>query len=162
MKKKTVNLLLFIIFSVIIVVIDQYTKIKSLSLGDKHIILIPKLLGVTCVINKGAAYGLFSDMPILLLTFSIIGLLLTLLFMFLNLNSTFFTIISFLSFSGCLGNLICRSLVLLKKREGVIDMLYIPFIQSFPVFNIADFCLSFSFVLYIIYLILSFSKNRIW
>ena len=146
-----------IIYSFYIILIDQISKFLVLiTLGfgrSKNI--IPNLLNLTLVKNKGAAFSLFSNSTMLLTIISVFAslLLITIILKFpprshLNLIGLAYLL------GGTVGNGIDRLL-----RGYVIDFLEIvPF--NFPIFNIADISINIAIICFIIDIIITRNQSK--
>ena len=136
----------------IVLIIDSVTKIiisKKMLVGDS-VTLIPKLLDITYVQNKGAAWGIFSNNPMLLTCFIII-LLIALVIYLIKANPKALERYSLhLIIAGGLGNIISRI-----QYGFVVDFLNIHII---PVFNIADISICIGCGLLLL-AVLFFDKN---
>ncbi len=131
---------LFYIF--LILIFDQLTKIiadAKLVLGESKTI-INNLFSLTLVYNKGAAWGILSDMRIFFVIITIISVVLLGMFYKKCNEKMVITKIGIVLYTaGAIGNLIDRVIY-----GYVVDFfdLYVPIINyDFPVFNIADMAL---------------------
>ncbi len=148
--------LLMSIFAAVVVVLDQITKVLTVSniplFG--HVDFIPGFLGFTYVRNPGAAFSSFSGMQWL---FALIFVIFTVAIFY----EYFKKPMGFTNFErwciaaiygGGLGNMIDRF------RFGyVVDMIQTEF-MNFPVFNVADCFISCGCILLLVSLIL-FNKE---
>ena len=118
----------------LIIAADQLTKILYVSAGAPHITLIPHIVDLYYVENKGAAWGIFHDHQLLLYIISgiiTLGLCVFFVWKYKKLN-TLLRIALALIIAGSLGNLIDRVFL-----NYVRDMIMVTFID-FPIFNVAD------------------------
>ena len=149
-----------------------FALLLTLDLVSKH--LIDKALGTVgasreiihgfisfiYVHNTGAAWGIFSGRSIFLIIVSIIVIALFIAFYVLRLRKFKDKISLWLSVSlgfiagGCFGNLIDRI-----AFGYVRDFINFDFI-NFPVFNVADICLTVGIILLFIYFIFFYSKEE--
>ena len=149
-----------------------FALLLTLDLVSKH--LIDKSLGIVgaskeiihgfisfiYVHNSGAAWGIFSGRPIFLIIISIIVIALFIAFYVLRLRKFKDKISLWLSVSlgfiagGCFGNLIDRI-----AFGYVRDFINFDF-MNFPVFNVADICLTVGIILLFIYFIFFYSKEE--
>ncbi len=125
-----------VIFVVVLVVIDQIVKYSvSIALASIPITLIPKILELTYLENRGAAFGIMQGKSLFLIGFPII-ILIGLLWFYKSLGDSKADKVSkvalVLVISGAIGNLIDRAM-----NGYVVDMFNFLFID-FPVFNMAD------------------------
>lgn len=154
------NIIFFIMF-VLLVFIDQAGKRAAfLFLRDADIELIPGVLELHYLENKGAAWGMMQDQTwILIVITAIVLIVIACVFFRLSMGITpngkvplgnQFRLLRFclvLLAAGALGNLIDRVM-----NHYVIDFIYVSLID-FPVFNFADCFVSIAAVL-ILYCIL--------
>lgn len=148
-------MIITLILIVVFLLTDQVSKYLAETLINQFqtIEVIPYVLDLTLVYNKGAAWGFLSDSTWVLVIISIIGSVFLGWYSFQN-NWKTKKILSLgvtLSFAGCVGNLIDRFMAVvpgLKEiRPGVVDMISFEPLNAistlltgndFPVFNIAD------------------------
>ena len=127
-----------IIFVVILVAIDQWSKlltVQHLANGSEPITLINGVFELTYVENTGAAFGIFKNSTILLSILVVIILIAIFYFKSkvpLTPKYRPLHILSLFIIAGALGNLIDRI-----RLKYVIDMLHFYWFE-FPVFNLAD------------------------
>lgn len=143
MKKK---MSFFFIGAGLLVFLDQITKIiaESFLKGKNPFIVIKGILQMYYLENHGAAWGMMQGAQIffIILTFIVMGLV-VLLTIRIPEKKRFYPLIVFttLLFAGGIGNLIDRCAI-----GYVRDFIYFYGI-NFPVFNVADICVSASVVL---------------
>tara|TARA_B100001029_G_C14614916_1_gene211023 strand:- start:2 stop:460 length:459 start_codon:yes stop_codon:yes gene_type:complete len=144
MINKIHNKLYFLSLSILIVLIDQYTKYL---IQYNYKIFINKDLiffRLDFVKNYGAAFNIFSGNRIFL---SIISLTFTIILLYLIIRKTFTNVLMLYSYSlilaGTIGNGIDRIF-----KGFVIDFINLNII-NFPVFNIADVSINIGFLLFI-------------
>lgn len=128
-----------IILGIIIIIIDQITKVIVI---DKYITVIPDFLKITYTMNKGAAFGLGT--PVIVLIVNILIIIGVLYFIFRYKNKITNYIPFALILAGGFGNLIDRIF-----RGYVIDFIDVN-IFNFPNFNIADVSIFIGLVILII------------
>ena len=142
-------LLLVILFSFLIAFLDQLFKylVEIFLKPVGTVEIIPNLFSLTYVENRGAAFGIMSDMRWIFIVFSIIVIiaLLVIVFRYKVKNKLFLTAVVLL-IGGGIGNLIDRILY-----GFVIDYLSLSFFP--PVCNFADYCITAGTVLLLIYLL---------
>lgn len=143
------NIIFFIMF-VLLVFIDQLSKQAALKfLRDSDITLIPGVLELHYLENKGAAWGILQDKTWLLLAVTA-AVLFVIVYVFYRLpygeKFRFLRFCIILLAAGALGNFIDRIM-----NHYVIDFIYFSLI-NFPVFNFADcfVCISAALILYCI------------
>lgn len=146
----------FILFlsTIVIVPLDQISKFyvdKYMSLNES-VEMIGGLLNITYIRNKGAAFGLLSDMSVpsyFFVSLSVIALVGILYLLKKIGDEVEFALGLSLIFGGALGNLIDRA-----RMGAVIDFMDFQ-IGSYhwPAFNIADACISIGVVILMLKLI---------
>ena len=128
---------------------DQWTKslAKSHLQGTEGITLIPSVLKLSYLENRGMAFGMFQGKQFIFIGLCLVFLIL-LLYLFARIPKTLFylplMITGAILGTGALGNLIDRIFL-----GYVVDFIYFSLID-FPVFNVADIfvvCGGFSLVL---------------
>ncbi|ANZ58537.1 signal peptidase II [Fructilactobacillus lindneri] len=137
---------LITIFGIILLLIDQISKlmIRSLIPIGKIIKFIPGILSITNLQNTGAAWSILTGNSFLFIVISVIAIFIFGYLICEYYENYHYTIGLVLMLVGTIGNLIDRILF-----GYVTDMFQLDFI-NFPVFNVADSCLSVG-VLIIIY-----------
>lgn len=147
-NRKT-NILFFIMF-VLLVLIDQAGKKAALHfLRESDIELIPGVLELHYLENKGAAWGMLQNRTwVLIAVTTIVLIVIATVFYRLSKENRYLFLRSCLVLlaAGALGNLIDRMI-----NHYVIDFIYFSLID-FPVFNFADcfVCISAVLILYCI------------
>ena len=159
MKKKTV-IKMCVMFAIIAVVLalDLVTKyvFDDLLSDGRTIPVIPYLFNFKLVHNYGAAWGLMAGKQVFLIALSIVFMAIFIFYYIKEPNKTWLLNVTFgFLFAGCLGNLYDRMVF-----GYVRDFIQFDFWQSFPIFNFADVALFVGVVMFIIYLIIYFIKNR--
>lgn len=145
------TVLMVLLLSAALVIIDQLLKLWALNalVGVPSALVIPGLLQLTYVENRGAAFGIFQGrVPILSL---VTGVVLTVILVALVLGKFKNKLVLWsmgLILAGGLGNLLDRIF-----RGFVVDYLDISPLFSFPVFNFADCCVVIGTGLLMIYLL---------
>ena len=159
MKKKQIFKFILAVFGAcVLVLLDRLSKIwaETVLRPNGPITLIKGVLELQWTKNEGIAFGLFQGMGIvfIILTVLLSGVLVLFLFRipatkrFLPLNIIFTVILG-----GALGNLWDRVF-----QSYVTDFIYIKLI-NFPIFNVADICVSLGIVALLFYL-LFFYKDK--
>lgn len=143
------KVLRYYLIVVLIAGLDQMVKgiiINHVDLYEK-IPVIPGILDITHIRNDGAAYNLFSQIPMLLIVMPALVMLVGLVYMGYARNKTNPILMLAISFviGGGLGNLMDRI-----TKGYVVDFLDIHII---PVFNVADMFICFGCGMLFIYLI---------
>ena len=146
-----------IIYSFYIILIDQLSKFLVLIfLGfERSINIIPNLLNLTLVKNKGAAFSLFTNATNLL---TLASILVSLLLITLILKSTPRSYWNSIGLSYLLGGTVGNGIDRLFKGF-VLDFLELVPID-FPIFNVADISINIAIICFIIDLISTKDKSR--
>lgn len=137
------------IITLLIIAADQLSKYLYVAYGAPTVPLIPGVLELFYVENKGAAWGIFGNHQLILYVFSaLVTLCLCAYFVWKRKSMTKLLRTALaLVIAGAVGNLIDRFAL-----GYVRDMIYIKLID-FPVFNIADSAITIGGVLLFIDLI---------
>ena len=140
-KKSFVRVILGLLGFIILVTADQLTKhYAETSLMGQDRVLIPDVLRFTYAENTGIAWSLFSDAGTLVLSAVTAVLLVYVAVLWLRLcrfeRCHILRFLLVLIAAGGAGNLMDRVF-----RGYVIDFIYFELIR-FPVFNIADCCIT--------------------
>lgn len=154
MKKETRNL---IIIMIILIVIDQISKILITNLlNDNVLVIIPKFLKFIYVENTGAAFGILSGNIFILILISL-GLIYY-IYEEIKRNKSSKVVFPYtLVLSGALGNLIDRIF-----RGYVVDFVsFTLFNKEMAVFNIADSYITIGVILLLYFLIKEFYNERV-
>lgn len=148
--------MIYYLFAALLIAIDQITKwniVQNFELYQEKV-LVPGIFSLFYIQNEGAAWGIFQGKMIFfyLVTLLVVGYL---VYMFhQEKNKTKLVGISFaLILAGAIGNFIDRLL-----NGYVVDMFRLDFI-NFPIFNVADICLTVGVVLMLIH-VLFFEKEE--
>lgn len=151
MKTKS-KIILYSLVMLLLVALDMLTKFL---LDNKVITLINGVLSFSSSHNTGAGFSIFSNQTIFLILITVIFLI---IFTFFNIYEKFklshlYFISLSLIYAGAIGNLIDRIML-----GYVRDFIYFELI-NFPIFNIADICLTIGVIIYAINF-LFFSKKE--
>lgn len=169
-SKKVLIRQIIIAVSVIVslLVLDIVTKLvvhfHFNGVEGSNIVVIEDFFWIYLTYNKGAAFSIFADVNVgraLLSIMSIIGTIVStgyLICKFKSLN-IWYRIALYLFIPGCTGNLIDR--VNIYNTPGVIDFLKFKLFgfYNFPVFNVADMCLTCSIIVFMIAIVISDKKK---
>ncbi len=156
-----------ILIVIITLFFDQGSKllIEQNLIIREQINIIPDFLYFTKEYNTGAAWSIFDDSTIVLACISGIA---TLFIVYFFVKADFkkkklYSVAISLILSGCYGNFIDRVICISgnKVRIGVLDFIgvYI-FDYRFPIFNIADSCLTIGFILLFIDILFLEDKRK--
>ncbi len=143
------------VYTTVIVLLDQISKLLIESFLVRDISIIPNFFSITKVHNTGGAWGVFGGNSLILACISLIVLLCMIEIITKDTHITKIDTISY-SFilSGIVGNFIDRII-----RTYVVDFLsFNIFGYGFPVFNIADIFIVLGVFIFII-IILKEDKN---
>lgn len=125
----------------VLVALDRYTKHLAVrSLREKPSrVLIPGVLELTYVENRGAAFGMLQNAQIFFVVITVV-ILAAVLYVLFRMPATKRYLPLYLTLSviiaGAVGNLIDRC-----TTVYVVDFIYVSLID-FPVFNVADICVT--------------------
>lgn len=143
-------MIVYYIFAIFLIVVDQLTKYGIVQNFDLHEVqeVIPGILSFFYIQNKGAAWGIFEGRMIFffLITVVVVGGMIYSVHKQGVQHKIVGISFSFL-LSGALGNFIDR-----MRLGYVVDMFKLDFI-NFPIFNVADMCLTIGVILMVIYII---------
>ena len=126
-----------VILTMFLILIDQVTKLLALSQlkGNPDIILIPGVLQLKYLENRGMAFGMLQGRQMLFLVLCI-AFCAVMLWLFFRIPKTGYYIPLILAggilTGGAAGNFIDRAF-----RGYVVDFIYVSLID-FPIFNLAD------------------------
>ncbi len=141
-----------IVFSVILIIIDRITKLLTTNLLKpiKNIDLIPNVLSLTYVENRGAAFGILQNARWVFIVVTIAVLAgLGIYIIKTKPQAKLFKWASALIYAGAIGNLIDRI-----AYGYVVDMIRGHFFD-FPVFNFADCCIVVGTVILCIHILIA-------
>lgn len=144
--------LLFVSLSIVLVLLDQLSKswVRSQLVLGSHLTLVPGLVDLTLVYNQGAAFGILQGARWLFIVIAGCFILAALIYLSRRAHDGRLDVIAItLVCAGAMGNLIDRLLV----PAGVTDFIEVLFIE-FPVFNIADICVTLGCALLILHVLI--------
>lgn len=137
MKKITEKRVVHLVFLILLVGIDQLTKIwaRNTLKGKEDITVLPKLLSFSYLENRGAVWGIFQNKTVFLIILTAV-IFLVVLFLYFKLPAIprynpARLLLVFIA-AGGLGNIIDRIIF-----GYVTDFIRFDFID-FPTFNVAD------------------------
>ena len=130
-----------------VIALDRVTKLLAVRLPAEGIVLIPGVAGLRYAENRGIAFSLLSGYPRLLGVLSLILIIAGFLWLRKKKLGSFPLTGLALMAGGAAGNMIDRLI-----SGYVPDMIETLFVR-FPVFNIADSCLTVGCVLLVISLL---------
>ena len=151
MKKLEISikqLILYIITIIVGVLLDQYTKVlvaSHLKLYERNVI-INNFFNLTYIRNQGAAWGIMQGKMNIFFVISIIAVFAIGYYFYNSKPYQLFTRYGLiLIFTGLIGNLIDR--IYLGYVRDFLDFIIINY--DFPVFNVADICITVGVILII-------------
>lgn len=131
--------LIYLAISAVLVAIDQWTKylvVQNITIGGTKE-LWPGVVSLTHLQNSGAAWSLLEGKMIFFAIVTTIALVAMIYFLVIyGKNSIWFSLGLSLMIAGALGNFIDR-----MRLGYVVDMIRLDFF-NFPIFNVADMCLT--------------------
>ncbi|WP_302372129.1 signal peptidase II [Enterococcus asini] len=138
----------YLIIAALLVVCDQLVKywvVSNLSLGEAMNV-IPNVFSLTYYQNSGAAWSILQGQMwfFAIVTFVAVPLCIWLLWKNRR-GSKFYSLALGLVIAGALGNFIDR-----MRLGYVVDMFQTDF-MNFPIFNVADMCLTIGVAMVFIY-----------
>lgn len=148
---------IYYVLALILIGIDQLSKwliVQNFDLyGEKEI--IPGLFSLFYIQNQGAAWGIFEGRMFFffIITIGVVGYLIYSFHKYKIESRLAGWSFSFI-LAGALGNFIDRML-----NGYVVDMLRLDFI-NFPIFNVADVCLTFGVILMMIHILFVEGKEK--
>lgn len=152
MNEKTKKLIIVLSIVIFILAVDLITKGL---LDGKEIGVIKGVVSFVSEHNYGAAWSFLSGKVILLIIVSVLFLALFITFDIVEKQTHPLYTISFaMIIGGTLGNMIDRIFL-----GYVRDFICLDFI-NFPIFNIADCCLVLGVILYCVYYVFMWDKNK--
>ena len=149
--------MLYAILAVLLVVLDQAVKlaVRANLAPGRAIPFIPYVLDLTYVQNTGAAFSILRQHTwVLTLTSAVVVLILCWLIVKGFFQNTLGRVSAALVLAGGMGNLIDRAVF-----GSVTDMFMTTFID-FPVFNVADCCITVGVPLLFLYVLLYVGKDE--
>lgn len=129
---------MMIALCIALIIIDRITKVLTANLLKPvdSVVLIPKVLSLTYVENRGAAFGIMQNARWIFIVVTVAVLIALCVYIIKNKpQSKLFKWSAALISAGAIGNLIDRIFY-----GYVVDMIQATFID-FPVFNFADCCI---------------------
>lgn len=137
------------IVGLLLLVIDQLVKSavsNQIALGTVKI-FIPGVLSLTNLRNDGAAWSILSGNQIFFYLVTVVALVVLIYLLVTQRQHLLYQWGLTLMITGTLGNFIDRI-----RLKYVVDMFQIDFF-NFPIFNIADMCLTFGVIILFIAII---------
>ena len=157
-KKLVLKRFLTIALPIIVVfltadLVSKYLIDGGLEVGES-VKFLPGFIDIVIVHNDGSAWGLFAGFQIFLIVLTFLFLLALVWYTLAEKiqHPLYHVAIGFVV-AGCLGNLFDRI-----AFGYVRDFLHFEFMPNFPVFNIADVCLTVGVLLFVAYVIVEIVK----
>ena len=149
-------MILCLIIMALTIIADQATKLLTLEfLTDAPMKLIPEVLHLTYVENKGAAFGMLADHRWVFIVISTVAIAALVVYLFIKKPKDKLLCVSLaLIAGGGIGNMIDRIF-----RGFVVDMIDVTCI-NFYVFNVADSAVCIGCGLLILYMILDEIRTK--
>lgn len=140
-------LVLFALLAVVLLALDRVTKIIAIDVLSESgpIAFLPAFLDFALVYNTGGAFGLFEGGAVFFVGVAVIALIAILIYLIRakQLHLPVVIALSMIS-AGAIGNAYDRAV-----NGAVPDFIHTLFIE-FPVFNVADICLTLGEILLLI------------
>ena len=149
-------MIFYYVIAVLLIIIDQISKwliVQNFALYEEKV-LVPGFFSLFYIQNKGAAWGIFEGKMVFfyIITVLVVGYLVYTFHKY-PIKSKLVGYSFSLILAGASGNFIDRLL-----NGFVVDMFRLDFI-NFPIFNVADVCLTVGVALMIIH-VLFFEENE--
>ncbi len=143
------TLLAFAACAAVLVVLDRLTKLWAEGATAGGIDFIPGFMNFVLVYNKGASYGMLEGATLLLLGISVAICALIVAYVLRYRKHRVYELLGLAGvFAGAVGNAWDRA-----AAGQVTDFLHFEFFE-FPVFNVADCCITIGVVLVLVFLLL--------
>lgn len=159
MKKRKVKLLCFdLIFLILLVVLDQYTKyLAVVRLKDKPAFsIIDNVIEFNYLENRGAAFGMLQNQKIFFVFVAVVFLSVIIYVLFKTPDTRKYNKLHMLLVmiaGGAIGNMIDR-----LRLDYVVDFIYFVLI-NFPIFNVADIYVTVATAVLVIYVLFIYKDN---
>ena len=133
----------------VLLVLDQLTKIWASHSLSATMDVIPGFLAFAYAENRGAAFGIMQNMQPVFIIMSILFAIVASIYLTKKQHAlpVIAQLGGWLTVTGAIGNMLDRAI-----RGYVVDFIYAYGI-NFPVFNVADVCLTIGAALVVIYLL---------
>lgn len=156
--KKKICLMVDIVAIALLIILDQVTKFMAVKyLQDKDsIVLIPDVLELTFLKNRGAAFGILQDQKVFFVMVAVMIMVVIAYVLFqlpMEKKYNIMQVILIMIASGAAGNMIDR-----VRNDYVVDFISFVLI-NFPIFNVADIYVTVSTILFIILFLFYYKEN---
>lgn len=161
MNKKSFTYFMYGLLVLLLLGLDQWTKIaieRSLDLYER-IIVIPRFFALTYVQNRGAGFSIFTGYSMWFFGILTIICVAVLLYMLIKSKDLRIQLSLCLVLAGAIGNFIDRMMLGYVRDFFSMNI----FGWAFPVFNVADICITVGFALIIlVYLLEDIKEKKRW
>ena len=143
-------MIIYLVLSLLFIAADQAMKVWIVSNFALHTgqELLPGVVKLFYIQNTGAAWGILAGQQFIFYIITVFGVSAILYLMFQERGKSKFALTTYsLLLAGALGNFIDR-----VRLGYVVDMFQFEFID-FPIFNVADICLTFGVIFLFYYII---------
>ncbi len=144
------------IFAVMLVfdLVSKHILDSSMQIGQSSPFL-PGFIDIVIVHNEGSAWGMLAGMNVffIILTFVFIGILVWYTLSENVVHPLYHIALGFI-LAGSIGNMVDRI-----AFGYVRDFLHFEFWPSFPVFNVADVCLTVGVIVFVVFIIMNVVKH---
>ena len=150
-------MIIYLVLSLLFIVADQAMKVWIVSNFALHTgqEILPGIVKLFYIQNTGAAWGILAGQQFVFYIITAFGVSAILYLMFQERGKSKFSLTTYsLLLAGALGNFIDR-----VRLGFVVDMFQFEFID-FPIFNIADICLTVGVVALFLYILIVERKKE--
>lgn len=150
-------MVIYLMLSLLFIVADQVMKMWIVSNFALHTgqELLPGIVKLFYIQNTGAAWGILAGQQFVFYIITVFGVSAILYLMFQEKGKSKFALTTYsLLLAGALGNFIDR-----VRLGFVVDMFQFEFID-FPIFNIADICLTVGVAALFLYILIVERKKE--
>ena len=146
-----------ILLAAAVVLLDQLSKVYAthLAVSRGSTVLIPGVLGLTCIHNTGASWGILAGRTVLLL--AVTGVVCAVIFAALlqhRPKQTGARIALGMVLGGAVGNALDR------LADGYVTDMFETLFVDFPIFNVADCFITVGGILFCLVLLLEEGRSR--
>ncbi len=159
-REKIFFIIVDIILMGALILLDQFTKLLAVKhlMGKPSIPIIPGILELEYLENRGAAFGLLQNQKVLFLLIGTVFLIVVLYYLCRLSTDRRYRLVRFfmcLIAAGAAGNMIDRF-----RQEYVVDFIYVSCID-FPIFNVADMYVTVSAAAMILLLLFVYREDEL-
>lgn len=157
-KKKKLLLLVDVLLLIFLIAVDQVTKYFAINalMDTQSLVIWEGVFELHYLENRGAAFGMLQGQKVF---FVLIAVIILAVIVYVLLKTPYQKMYTKLHISlifiasGAIGNLIDR-----LRFDYVVDFLYFSLI-NFPVFNVADICVTLSSIYLVILLVFVYKES---